>query len=180
MYQNLQNYRYNLKRERSLLFIQWYNLCDFLFIKSTPKLFHSWRCFVYRLFGAKIGRGVYICASTRIMYPWNIEIGDYCWIGDHCNLYSVAKIKMGNHVALAHHVFLATASHNVYSERFETEVSPIILEDEVWLSSNVFVNKGVTIHKGVAVGSCSLVTRDLPEGYICVGSPAKPIKKRRE
>lgn len=178
MYQNLKLYRYNLKRERSLFFIQWYNFCDSLLIKPSPKIFHLWRNFIYRLFGAKIGTSVRIASSTRILYPWNVEIGDYCWIGNHCDLYSVAKIKIGNNVALAHNVFLATASHDLQSETFETLVAPIIIEDEAWLSSNVFVNKGVTIHKGVAVGSCTLVTKDLPEGYICLGIPAKPIKKR--
>ncbi|MBS6577469.1 putative colanic acid biosynthesis acetyltransferase [Parabacteroides goldsteinii] len=178
MYQNLKLYKYNLKRERSLFFIQWYNLCDSLLIKTSPKIFHSWRNFIYRLFGAKIGYSVRICSSTKILYPWNVEIGDFCWIGDNCNLYSVAKIRMGNNVALAHNVFLATASHDLRSETFETLAAPIIIEDEAWLSSNVFVNCGVTIHRGAAIGSCSLVTKDLPEGYICVGIPAKPIKQR--
>jgi len=37
---------------------------------------------------------------------------------------------------------------------------------------------GVIINKGVVIGSASVVTKDLPEGYICVGNPAKAVKKR--
>jgi putative colanic acid biosynthesis acetyltransferase WcaF len=38
---------------------------------------------------------------------------------------------------------------------------------------------GVVINKGVVVGSGSIVTKDLPEGYVCVGNPAKPIRSRK-
>lgn len=177
-YQNLATYRYNLKREKSVYYIQMYKMIDLLFIKTTPKFLHVWRVFLYKLFGAKIGLDVKISSSAKLLYPWNIEIGDYCWIGDNVELYSVDKIKIGNNVAFAHNIFVATAAHDVYKATFETIRKPITIEDEVWISSNVFINMGVRIERGVVVGSASVVTKDLPEGYICVGNPAKALKKR--
>jgi putative colanic acid biosynthesis acetyltransferase WcaF len=122
--------------------------------------------FLYKRFGAKIGVGVKISSSANLLYPWNIEVGDHCWIGDHVELYSVDKIKIGNNVAFAHNVFVATASHDIYKTTFETLKKPIVIEDEVWISSNVFINMGVIIKRGVVVGSASVVTKDLPEGFI--------------
>lgn len=180
MYQDLSKYVYTLDRGHNKLFIMLYNVVDRLFIKTSPKPFFKWRCMLYRLFGARIGRNVRIDSSAKLMYPWNIEIGDNVWVGYNCDLYSVDKIKIGNNVALAHNIFLATAAHNVNILEFPTIIAPITIEDEVWISSNVFVQQGVTIHKGAVVAACSLVTKDLPEGMICMGHPAKPVKKRQE
>jgi len=177
-YQDLENYRYNLKRERSKFYIQFYNIIDFFFIKTSPKFFHFWRVFLYRLFGAKIGKGLKISPSAKLLYPWNINIGDYCWIGDNVNLYSVDQILIGSNVAFAHNIFVATAAHDISLKSFPTVKDKIIFEDEVWISSNVFINMGIVIKKGAVVGSGSVVTKDLPEGYVCVGNPARPIKKR--
>lgn len=177
-YQDLQSYVYNLKREKSVYYIQIYKIIDQLFIKTTPKFMHSWRVVLYKLFGAKIGTGVKISSSAKLLYPWNIEIGNYCWIGDNVELYSVDKIIIGNNVAFAHNVFVATAAHDIYKTTFETIRKPIVIEDEVWISSNVFINMGIVIERGVVVGSGSVVTKNLPEGYIFVGNPAVALKKR--
>lgn len=178
LYQDLQNYKYNLKRERSKFYIQLYNIVDFLLIKTSPKIFNFWRVFIYRLFGAKIGKGLKINPSAKLLYPWNIKIGDYCWIGHNVNLYSVDEISIGNNVAFAHNIFVATASHDISTPLFATIRGKIVFQDEVWVSSNVIINMGVIIQKGVVIGSGSVVTKDLPEGYVCVGNPARPIKKR--
>lgn len=177
-YQNLKTYTYNLKREKSIYYMQFYKIIDLIFIKSTPKFMHSWRVFVYRLFDAKIGKDVKISSSAKLLYPWNIKIGNYCWIGDNVELYSVDKIIIGNNVAFAHNVFVATAAHDIYKTTFDTIKQPIVIEDEVWISSNVFINMGVIIKRGVVVGSASVVTKTLNEGCVYVGNPAKLIKKR--
>ncbi|KOY50657.1 hypothetical protein [Polaribacter dokdonensis] len=113
------------------------------------------------------------------MYPWNISIGNFCWIGDNVELYSVDKISIGNNVAFAHNIFVATAAHDVSLQNFPTIKKPIFIRDEVWISSNVFINMGITIGKGAVIGSASVVTKDLEGGYIYVGNPAKAIKQRK-
>ena len=177
-YQKLKKYKYTLIRERSIYFIQIYRIIDLLLIKTSPNFMYSWRVFIYKLFGAKIGKGVRINSSAKLLYPWNIEIGNYCWIGNNVELYSVSKIIIGDNVAFAHNIFVATAAHNVELTSFPTISDQVIFKDEVWISGNVFINMGVVINKGVVVGSGSIVTKDLPMGYICFGNPAKPIKKR--
>lgn len=144
----------------------------------SPRPLFKWRNMIYRLFGAKIGKNVRISNSAKLHYPWNVEIEDYCWIGDNCNLYSIDKIIIGNNVALAHNVFISTASHNINSVTFETTRKPVYIKNEVWIASNAFINMGVTINRGAVIGSCAVVTKDMPEGYICLGFPAKPVKLR--
>src|SRR6266511_487103 len=79
-------------RRRSAWFVQLWWLFDALFVRSTPQVLYSWRRFVLRLFGAKIGRNVLIRPGARVTFPWKVVIGDHCWIGDNATLYSVAEI----------------------------------------------------------------------------------------
>jgi len=48
----------------------------------------------------------------------------------------------------------------------------------VWIATDVFVALGVTIGRGALIGARSSVFSDMPEGMICLGSPAKPMKPR--
>lgn len=180
MYQDLSKYCYNLQRGRGKVFVALYELAKVLLIKWTPKPFNNWRNMVYRAFGARIGKNVRIDPKASLLYPWNIEIGNNVWIGYGCDLYSVERIVIGDNVALAHNVFLATAAHDISRVDFPTIAAPIIIKDEVWISSNSFILQGVTIHKGAVVAACSVVTKDIPEGIVVMGHPAKPVKQREK
>jgi acetyltransferase-like isoleucine patch superfamily enzyme len=54
----------------------------------------------------------------------------------------------------------------------------ITLDDDVWLGYGVIVLDGVRIGKGAVIGAGSVVNRDIPEGAIAVGVPAKVVKSR--
>ncbi len=179
-YQNLQEFTMpdGFRGRSSVIVIIWWAVQSTLFAWS-PQPFFGWRNFLLRLFGAKIGRGVKIRPTTRITYPWKLKIGDHCWVGDYCQLYNLDRIELGNHVALAHKVYLCTGSHDKEDRRFQIQSRPVYIEDEVWLTNDVFVGPGVTVGKGVVVGARSTVLKDLPEGMICFGYPAKPVKKRK-
>jgi len=53
----------------------------------------------------------------------------------------------------------------------------VILEDDVWIGSNVSIMTGVTIGKGVGAGS--VITKDVPSLAITAGVPAKILKYRK-
>ena len=46
-----------------------------------------------------------------------------------------------------------------------------------WLGAGVIVVPGVTIGDNVVVGAGSVVTRDLPDNVIAVGSPCKILRE---
>ena len=62
-----------------------------LLFRYSPKPLHSWRSFLLRLFGAKVGRGVHVYPGVSIWAPWNLELGDECGIADGAKLYSQGK-----------------------------------------------------------------------------------------
>ncbi|PWJ55983.1 putative colanic acid biosynthesis acetyltransferase WcaF [Dyadobacter jejuensis] len=178
-YQDLENFKVPIHfRGRSAIVVQlWWIIQSTLFAWS-PQFLYPWRRFLLRLFGAHIGKGVLIRSSAKFTYPWNISIGDYCWIGEDNVFYSLGKIQLGNHVALAHKVYLNTGGHEYDKVTFDIFAKPVIIEDECWLTNDVYIAPGVVIGKGTIVAARSSVLHSLPSGKICVGTPAKPIKNR--
>jgi acetyltransferase-like isoleucine patch superfamily enzyme len=60
----------------------------------------------------------------------------------------------------------------------EIPAGPIIVENDVWLASNVTVKENVHIGNGAVVAMGSLVTKDVPPYAIVGGNPAKVIRYR--
>ncbi len=165
-------------RGKSKIYVQiWWIINDTLF-KWSPQALYGWRRFLLRLFGAQIGNNALIRSTVKITYPWNVSIGSYSWIGDDCVLYSLGKINIGSHVAVAHSVYFNTGGHHYDKITFDIFAKPLVVEDECWITNDVYIAPGVTIGKGTIVGARSTVLKDLPGGMVCVGSPAKVIKFR--
>jgi len=178
-FQNLRSFKPpQTFRDRSPIVVQLWWLVDFLFFKLSPQVMYGWRRYLLRLFGAKIGKGAIIRPSATITYPWKISIGDHSWIGDNVDLYSLGDIEIGANVVISQRSYLCAASHDYTKEAFPIWSKKITIEDECWLATDVYVAPGITIGKGSVVGARSSVFKDLPSGMVCVGSPAKPIKRR--
>ena len=93
---NLRNYQgssYDRGRP-SLVIMLWWLVQAIAFPLSLHN-FNNFRCWLLRLFGAKIGQGVVIRPTARFTYPWKVAIGDYSWIGNDVVFYSIDRIEIG-------------------------------------------------------------------------------------
>ena len=61
-------------------------------------------------------------------------------------------------------------------ERHDLIPKPIHIGKNVWIGSNSTILSGVTIGDNAVIGAGSVVTKDIPENMIAVGSPAKVIR----
>lgn len=165
-------------RGKSKVITQLWWMIQATLFKWSPQFLFGWRVFLLRQFGAKIGKGVKIRSSVQVTYPWKVTIGDHVWIGDDCVLYSLGNITIGSHVAVAHKVYFNTGGHDYDKTSFDIFAKPVVIEDQCWITNDVYIAPGVTIGKGTIISARSSVLKSLPPGKICVGTPAQPIKDR--
>lgn len=165
-------------RGKSKIMVQFWWFINAICFKHSPQILYGWRRFILRCFGAKIGKNVIIRPSVKITYPWKVKIGDNSWIGDDVVLYSLGNITIGKNSVISQKSYLCTGSHDYKKNDFPIYSSSILIEDECWLATDVYVAPGITIGKGTIVGARSSVFKNLPSGKVCVGNPARPIKNR--
>ena len=65
---------------------------------------------------------------------------------------------------------------DVNTRKILNKPKDIIIEDNVWLGSDVVVLKGVKIDTGSIVGIRSIVTKHIPKFSLAVGAPASVVK----
>lgn len=139
----------------------------------------SWlKVWVLRVFGARIGRDVYIKPRVRVKFPWKLEIGDHCWIGEAVWIDNLEAVKIGSHVCISQEVYLCTGNHDWSSPCMKLYTKPIIVEDGSWICARSVVFAGVTIgHCSVVVGG-SVVSKAINPYEIHGGNPAVFVKQR--
>jgi len=165
-------------RGRNAIVVQFWWLVQATIFKMSPQFMYGWRRFLLKLFGAKIGKKVIIRPTVKITYPWKVVIGDYSWIGDDVVLYSLGEIEIGKNVVVSQKSYICTGSHDYQQIDFPIYAKKISLKDECWIATDVFIAPGITIGKGTVVAARSSVYKDMPEGKICVGNPAKAVRNR--
>lgn len=57
-----------------------------------------------------------------------------------------------------------------------SEIEPVAIEDNCWISSHVRILPGVRVGQGSVVGTSSVVTRDVPPYSLAVGNPAQVVR----
>ena len=167
-------------RGRSGFVVQLWWLVQAMLVNTSPQAFYGWRAFWWRVFGAKLGRGARIRSSARVCYPWKVSMGDYCWLGDRAELYSLDNITIGNNVCISQDAYICTGSHNVASREFSYDCRPIVIEDEAWVAAGAFVGPGVTIGRAAVLAARSVTMKSLDGLGIYAGQPARFIRKRVE
>lgn len=155
-----------------------WNLVYFLFFRCSPRPFHSWRSFLLRAFGAKIGRGVHVYPGVKIWAPWNLVIGDESGIASGVNLYNQGSITIGYRTVISQGSHLVAGTHDYRLTGFPLITKPINIGDQVWIAADSFIHPGVTIGNGCVIGARSVVGKDMPDWMVCSGHPCVPIKKR--
>ena len=116
---DLSGYDSPFDRGKPTWFILLWWLVEGVIFPLTLHNFNGIRTSLLRLFGAKIGKGVVIRSSVRILYPWKVEIGDYSWLGDDVYIYSLDRIKIGSHSIISQKCYLCTGSHDINDRNFE-------------------------------------------------------------
>ena len=108
----------------------------------------------------RIGRGVglsgaVICAGKSIIIGENTIIGSGAMIVDND--------------------FHSPGLDGVWKTDYQPNAAPVEIGRSVFIGARAIVLKGVRIGDGAVVGAAAVVTKDVPDGVIVAGNPARPI-----
>ncbi|UQZ36130.1 galactoside O-acetyltransferase [Paenibacillus sp. PK3_47] len=127
----------------------------------------------------KTGKNVNVEAPFHCDYGTNITVGENFYSNFNCTILDVGKVVIGENVMFAPNVSLYTAGHPIHPDSrnsgYEYGIA-ITIGNNVWIGGNVVVNPGVTIGNNVVIGAGSVVTKDIPDSVIAVGSPCRVIR----
>jgi putative colanic acid biosynthesis acetyltransferase WcaF len=146
--------------------------------RPSPRVFHGWRRWLLRVFGAHIETGVHVYPSARIWAPWKLQMDAGSCLGSNVDCYNVGGVTVGAYTTVSQYCYLCGATYDYTKRAMPLIARPIRLGEWVWIGADVYVGPGVTIGDGCVVGARSSVHSDLEAWTVAVGNPAKPIKRR--
>lgn len=156
----------------------WYLIKVIFFLSAWP-----WpvalKVRLLRAFGCSVGAGLVIRPRVNIHFPWKLEIGDHCWIGERTEILNLERVVLGDHSALAHDVYLAAAGHDSSSRSMAYKNEPIHIGRSVWVTTRAFVGPGVTVGDGAVIGPGAVVLKDVAPNSVMAGNPATVVGERR-
>ncbi|MFI7583283.1 acyltransferase [Kocuria sp. M1N1S27] len=131
----------------------------------------------------RVGRGAVVSAPHRLTIGNNVSVGPH----------SIVQVdgQIGDWVLIGMHVQIVGRNDHAIDEvgvpiRMATRVADRAAEPtdavhigkDVWIGASSVVLSGVSIGAGSIIGAGSVVTKDIPECSIAVGSPARVVGQR--
>ena len=126
------------------------------------------------------GKDLVIEGPIRIERGTQLTVGNNTFINYNFACIDYAPVKIGANVYIGPNCSIYTQGHALLAEERKKHLGyakPVTIGENSWLGGNVIVLPGVTIGDKCVVGAGSVVTKDIPSGYLAAGNPCKPIRK---
>lgn len=81
----------------------------------------------------------------------------------------------GVHIYVGNHKFENPSLPIIEQGHYESK--PVLLKRGCWVGANAIILPGVTIGNNSVVGAGSVVTKNIPDGVLALGCPAKVVRR---
>ncbi len=144
-------------------------------INHTLPFTEEYDSLVKELFGDRIGEGTRITAPFNLVAPEHMRIGKNVYIGG--NLLGMCRggIEIDDDAMLAANVSLISNNHDLY-DRAVLLCKSVKVCKGAWIGAGAMIMPGVKVGRYAVVGAGAIVTKDVEDYQVVVGSPARPIK----
>ncbi|MCG7277339.1 sugar O-acetyltransferase [Corynebacterium singulare] len=116
----------------------------------------------------------------NLEYGRNVTVGKGVFINFGATILAQARVTLGDRVMLGPNCSLITVGHPVNDHEMRADgweiAKPITIGENTWFGANVTVLPGVTVGKNCVVGAGTLVTRDVPDNSLVLGSPGRVVR----
>jgi acetyltransferase-like isoleucine patch superfamily enzyme len=135
------------------------------------------------LYGCEIGDSTKIGAFVEIQK--NARVGKNCKISSHTFICEGVTIEdnvfVGHGVTFINDVYpRATSASGSLQTEADWKVEPTFVRRGASIGSGATILSGLTIGENSLVGAGSVVTRDVPAGWIVAGNPARLLRRLPE
>ncbi len=105
------------------------------------------------------------------------HLGRRIFINAGCTLQDQGGVVIGDDCLIGHNVVMATLNHDLDpGKRADMHPAPIVLGRNVWVGANATILPGVTIGDNAVIAAAAVVTKDVPDDAVVVGSPARVVR----
>ena len=156
----------------------WY-FVNALLVRASWNPFMGIKVALLKAFGARIGKGLVIKNNVVVKSPWNLVVGDDCWLGEDCWIDNLDRVVIGNNVCVSQGAMLLTGNHDYTVGCMPYRNAPIHIEDGAWIGAKTTVCPGVTVYRNAILTVGSVATKDLEANGIYQGNPAAKIRTRK-
>lgn len=131
-------------------------------------------------FLGKTGENLIVEPPFACDYGYNIEVGENFYANVNLVILDGAKVCIGDNAFIAPNVGIYTAGHPLDAEERNQGLEyarPVTIGHNVWIGAGVSILPGVTIGNNAVIGAGSVVTKDIPDSVLAVGSPCRVVKE---
>ena len=113
-----------------------------------------------------------------------MKIGNSSEIGERCRISIANSLEIGKKVLLSPNVYITDCDHEyrdvdvpVIDQGIVNKGQRVYIGDGSYIGINVVIVGNVKIGKHCVIGANSVVTKDVPDNCVAVGTPARIIKE---
>lgn len=131
-----------------------------------------------------VGKFVTVRPYVQIWTGGTVKISEGSEIGERCRISIANSLEIGKKVLIAPNVYITDCDHEyknieipIIDQGIVQEGQIVSIGDGTYIGINAVIVGNVKIGKHCVIGANSVVTKDVPDYSVVVGSPAKVIRQ---